>query len=247
MPFTPTHILAIVPVFYFNRRLSLIALAIGAMIPDFPLFFPLSSYDFSHSLFGLLLYCVPMGFIIYLLFESIGKQFIIDLSPRWMRSRLQNYRNTIPHFQLYPLLLLALAFIIGAASHVLWDAFTHHWGWGVTLFPYLQHTIELFGFPLPYYKLIQYGSTFIGLPLLAIIGIFYLSTFEATTTISGSHFSKTAIYSIVLSFLFIPVVIALYYWGHNVSLLEIIGHTVPESIGAGITLFFIYALLYKWL
>ncbi len=246
MPFTPTHILAIVPVFYFNRRLSLIALAIGAMIPDFPLFFPLSSYDFSHSLLGLLLYCVPMSFIVYFLFEGIGKQFVIDLSPRWMRSRLQGYRHTTLSFQPYNMLLLTFAFIIGAASHVLWDSFTHHWGWGVTLFPRLQHTIALFDVALPYYKLIQYGSTFIGLPLLAIIGIFYLLTFEATTTIKGSYFSRITLYSIVLSFLAIPIIIALYYWWNKVSPLEIIGYTVIESIGAGIILFFLYALLYKW-
>jgi len=246
MPFTPTHILAIVPVFYFQRRLSLVALAIGAMIPDFPMFFPLSSYGFSHSLLGLILYCIPMGFLIYFLFEVIGKQFIIDLLPRWMRARLQPYRNTPLCLQPYNILLLAFALVIGAASHVLWDAFTHHWGWGVELFPRLQHTIELFGFTLPYYKLIQYNSTFIGLPLLAIMGIVYLLRFEASTSIKGYSFSKVTLFGILLSFLLIPIVIAFYYWWHNASLLEIIGYTVPESIGAGIALFFLYGLLYRW-
>ena len=246
MPFTPTHILAIIPIFYINRRFSLVALAIGTMIPDFPMFFPFSSYDFSHSLVGLVFYCVPVGFILYFLFESIGKQFVIDISPQWVRSRLIPYRHNRPSLYFINILLLASAFFIGSASHLIWDSFTHHWGWGVITFPFLQQTIDIFSFSIAYYKLIQYGSTFIGFPLLLIIGIIYLLKFESKKLITNYNFSKIKIYSITLSFLLIPIILSIYYWWHKLSLFTIISYTIPESIGVGITLFFIYALLYGW-
>lgn len=54
MPFTPTHVLAILPVAAVKRfPLPFSALVIGSMIPDLPLFLPWSpGYDQTHSVAG---------------------------------------------------------------------------------------------------------------------------------------------------------------------------------------------------
>lgn len=88
MPFTPAHILAVIPFSISNKKLPLSALAIGAVVPDFTMFFPFSSYHYSHSLSGLIFYCLPFGTLLLVFYHLLAKPFLIDLSPRWARRRL---------------------------------------------------------------------------------------------------------------------------------------------------------------
>ncbi|MBQ0988389.1 DUF4184 family protein [Streptomyces sp. F63] len=53
---------------------------------------------------------------------------------------------------------------LGAATHVVWDAFTHPGRWGVRLLPVLGETAA--GFPLYYYA--QYGSSALALVVVAV-------------------------------------------------------------------------------
>ena len=63
----------------------------------------------------------------------------------------------------YPV-LLALSFVLGVLSHIVWDLFTHEGRGGVQLFPVLG---AMWG-PLPGYKWLQHGSSVIGLVIIAI-------------------------------------------------------------------------------
>lgn len=51
---------------------------------------------------------------------------------------------------------------IGAATHVIWDAFTHHDRWGVRLVPVLGENTA--GYPV--FQLVQYGSSALALTVL---------------------------------------------------------------------------------
>lgn len=53
--------------------------------------------------------------------------------------------------------------VIGAATHVVWDAFTHHDRWGVRLVPVLGQNAG--GHPV--FQLVQYGSSALALTVLA--------------------------------------------------------------------------------
>ncbi|WP_326735615.1 DUF4184 family protein [Streptomyces sp. NBC_01022] len=53
--------------------------------------------------------------------------------------------------------------VIGAGTHVVWDAFTHHDRWGVRLVPVLGRNTA--GYPV--FQLVQYGSSALALTLLA--------------------------------------------------------------------------------
>lgn len=244
MPFTPTHIIAVVPIFAFYRRFSLVALSIGAIIPDFPMFFPLSTYAFSHSTYGIFLYCVPVGLVVYLLFESIGKQFLIDLLPSFFRSRLIMYRNAPIQFHFKNILMLLLAIIIGSFTHVVWDAFTHDWGWGVALIPELKNTLTIYSLEVPFYKIFQHGSTLIGLPLLLLILFLMLIRSPQANTLTNHQFSKPVLSMAIFSFLVIPIALTSYYLQvHNLSL-EVIGLVVIKSISISIVLYFFYCFFY---
>ncbi|MEU9948918.1 DUF4184 family protein [Streptomyces sp. NPDC047939] len=53
--------------------------------------------------------------------------------------------------------------VVGAATHVVWDAFTHHDRWGVRLVPALGQ--DAGGYPV--FQLVQYGSSALALTVLA--------------------------------------------------------------------------------
>ncbi|WP_406098000.1 DUF4184 family protein [Streptomyces sp. NBC_01013] len=61
-----------------------------------------------------------------------------------------------------------LSAVIGAATHVVWDAFTHHDRWGVRLVPVLGR--DTAGYPV--FQLVQYGSSALA---LAVLGWFTVS------------------------------------------------------------------------
>jgi len=247
MPFTPTHILAVIPIFYLSRVLPLSALAVGAIIPDFPMFFPISTYNFSHSLLGIVLFCIPVAMIFYILFEKLGKIFALDVSPKWVRYRLPHYYETRPIIRAKNIIILCVAFAIGSATHIVWDAFTHQWGWGVELFPALRDGMSIFGIFLPYYKLIQYGSTIIGLPLLFVLCVIPIYRSNPQSHSAKNHFSTQGIVMIALSFIMVPFLVAFYHWQNGVvNVGALLGYTIKHSIGVCITLFFTYSLIHWW-
>jgi hypothetical protein len=65
----------------------------------------------------------------------------------------------------------ALAIVIGATIHVFWDSFTHQGRWGSSLFPSLNdNVLTIWGYAMPGYKALQYGSSLVLLPLSRAIG-----------------------------------------------------------------------------
>ncbi|MEZ6125133.1 MAG: DUF4184 family protein [Planctomycetaceae bacterium] len=178
MPFTPTHIVAILPFRVLNRWLPFSALAIGSMIPDVGLFFPIARYGLTHSPVGIFTACLPMGLIAFLLFDLVMRRPLRALLPEWIQRRIDP-TACLPNSdrvatQLVFFIGVSVAIAIGAATHQIWDAFTHRGRWGTLLVPELDSEILLAGIQIPGYKLFQYGSTLVGLPLLMCLATWEL-------------------------------------------------------------------------
>jgi hypothetical protein len=171
MPFTATHVAAAVPLAWIARgRLPFSALAIGSMIPDIPVFFPgLLSYQATHSLAGIVTHGLPVGFLVFIVFHFGLKQPLVALAPRFFRARLASWAEQRPTFALVPMLLACISVAAGAASHVVWDSFTHEGRWGVQLFPVLdQVALHAGGRPLRWYAVLQHLSSAMLLPPLLV-------------------------------------------------------------------------------
>ncbi len=109
--------------------------------------------------------------------------------------------------------LSALAIAIGAATHVFWDSFTHRGRWGTELFPQLNdHVATVWGYDMPGYKALQYGSTLVLLPCLALLVVIWLCR-QTPGHVGGRPglpaFWKVIIYMIIL---FIPMVVTIVVW-----------------------------------
>lgn len=166
MPFTFSHAAAVVPL---NRRgLVLSALVVGSMAPDFEYFLRLQrTTAISHTVPGLFLFCVPAGLVVLALFHFLLKQPLLALLP------VSHQRRLLPvtrEFTLLParrLLLILVSLALGTFSHLVWDSFTHYYGWGVQRLPWLRTVILETSFGrLQVYKALQHGSTLVGLGLL---------------------------------------------------------------------------------
>jgi hypothetical protein len=164
MPFTLAHPAAILP-FYRARqhKLRLAALAIGAMAPDLQFLLGLSPNGwFSHTLPGLFLICLPASWILLRLFDRWGRRGIARFLPsEW----------TLPAPPPSTFWWVSFSILIGASTHVVWDAFTHESEWGFQVLTGLKGSFVPSWRPgMPGFKLLQDGSTVVGLTCLAWAG-----------------------------------------------------------------------------
>jgi hypothetical protein len=114
-----------------------------------------------------------LGFIA---FQAALKPPLIALLPAAVRCRCAAIARPSPGLSVRAAVRVGLAVTIGVSTHVVWDAFTHRRRWGTRLVPWLDTTaLTIAGHAVPGYKAMQYGSTAVGLPLLAVLAIVWLS------------------------------------------------------------------------
>jgi hypothetical protein len=163
MPFTVSHAAAVLPLHRWSRQtLPLTALMVGSMAPDFGYFFSHQmSRELTHSFTGVLLFCLPVGLAVWLFYVAIlEKATITLLSDRW--------HTRFAHTDAITLALIVracIAIVLGAVTHLLWDAFTHRGTFVTEAFPALRGPTPGFSW-LPIYHLLHGVSSVVGLVIL---------------------------------------------------------------------------------
>ncbi len=236
MPFTPTHILAVLPINLGSRNsLPLSALAIGSMTPDAPLFFPLISpgYQESHATLGPILACLPFAIPTFLLFQFVMKEPLIGLCPTFLRDRMSSISK--PHIQptIVFFVLATLAIVLGAYSHIFWDSFTHRHRWGTDLFPGLSQTYPILGRKVPAFSILQHGSSVIGLPIILVAALLWLKQQPSKNDqLEPIFIANNPAHWIAVGFILAATAQAAYQFGFDTSLtLEVrASHTVTRSM-----------------
>lgn len=173
MPFTLSHPAAVLPVLGGGRgRGPLVASALvaGSMAPDVPYFADsllpgaFGYGTFTHSLAGVVSADVALAAVMAAGWHWLLREPLVALVPRKWADAADEL--TAPRGRSEGVAAagwFAVSAAIGAATHVGWDAFTHHDRAGVRLLPVLDRTVG--GQPL--YSLLQYGSSVLGLGLIA--------------------------------------------------------------------------------
>jgi membrane-bound metal-dependent hydrolase YbcI (DUF457 family) len=165
VPFTVSHAAAVLPFrALIKERLPLTALMIGSMAPDFGYFV---AHDFSreltHSFSGLLLFSLPVGLIVWLFYVPLLEKATITLLPdRW--------HTRFAHTDALTVSLVAraaIALVLGAFTHILWDACTHRDTFVTDAVPALRGPVPGFSW-MPVYHLLHGISSVVGLVILAM-------------------------------------------------------------------------------
>jgi len=166
LPFTLSHPAAVVPL---RRFLVLSALVVGSMAPDFHYFLILAPIGhFGHTIKGIFVFCLPVGLAVLWVFQTVFKHPLISLAPERHQQRLVSLSAPFRWGPAPRFLLILFSLLIGAVTHIAWDAFTHGRGLMVRNFPDLRSPVfEDFGTERPLYNVLQHGSSLAGLALLA--------------------------------------------------------------------------------
>lgn len=172
MPFTVSHAAAAYPLRRLLGRYAVwSALIIGTAMPDLPYFLPLGvPRRVSHSELGLLYYCLPLGVSLYVLFHCVMKRPLTELLPESTRVRLDRHAfdDRLPQVAWTA---VVISILIGAASHLAWDAFTHADAAGVEWVPVLSQPLAHVGdHTVHAHAFLQHASTLFG---LAVLGMAY--------------------------------------------------------------------------
>jgi hypothetical protein len=163
MPFTISHAAAVLPIHrWLKHSLPMSALMVGSMAPDFGYIF---SYELSrpltHSFRGLFIFCLPAGLAVWLFYVAmLEKATTTLLSDRWHTRFARTDAITLPLA-----LRAALAVLLGAMTHLLWDSFTHRGTFMTDAFPALLSRTPGFTW-LPIYHLLHALSSVAGLVIL---------------------------------------------------------------------------------
>ncbi|MBN8572431.1 MAG: DUF4184 family protein [Candidatus Kapabacteria bacterium] len=178
MPFTFSHPAIVLPLTFLPRPwFSLTGLVIGSLTPDFEYFLRMRiKSNYSHTIDGLFWFDLPLGLLLAFLFHNIVRDRLFDNLPTFLKSRFSIFRqfDWNSYFK-HNWLVVTISILIGAASHIFWDSFTHEHGYFVQTIPELQNSVGFFGRQIPILKILQHSSTLLG-GLVIAFAIYRLPT-----------------------------------------------------------------------
>lgn len=135
MPFTLSHIAAVLPFKRFLRRYHVLsAVIVGSMVPDFGWLTPWRPARFeTHSLMSLVTFSLPVGLATFWLFQRFMKPTLLELLPdaAYVRASAAAVPASLRDPRQWA--LAAVGILLGAITHLVWDAFTHEGALGLRM------------------------------------------------------------------------------------------------------------------
>jgi len=136
---------------------------IGSMAPDFGYFPSIEvGRQLTHSFSGLFTFALPIGLAVWLFYVAVlEKTTITLLSDRWHTRFAHTDALTVPLIA-----LASIAILLGAVTHIVWDACTHRGTFVTDAIPVLLGPTPGFTW-LPIYHFLHGLSSVVGLVILA--------------------------------------------------------------------------------
>ncbi|MGC5035700.1 DUF4184 family protein [Streptomyces sp. DT190] len=176
MPFTLSHAAAVLPAVRTDGtgrgRLVPAVLVAGSFAPDMTYYAAsvlpeaMRFGDVTHSFAGVFTVDVPIAWALVGLW-LLMREPLVALLPRARQGRVAALlRCGAPRARVRPALVAwwYASAVLGALTHVVWDAFTHLDRWGMRVFPVLGQ--EIAGSPLYWY--LQYGGSAVAAVVIAV-------------------------------------------------------------------------------
>ena len=155
------------------------ALVIGSFAPDFAYFLFIPYGLFAHSLEGMFLIDLPVSLVVFWLFYAFVRQPLLMLLPNGIRMRLNPGDGNFSFWPPARLALIVISILIGTATHILWDSFTHTFYWPYRHWSFLSSVLHVpVAGEMQIFKVLQYGSTLFGLVFVAVWVFFWYRATE---------------------------------------------------------------------
>ncbi|WP_133296180.1 DUF4184 family protein [Zooshikella ganghwensis] len=193
MPYTLSHAIISLPVSVMTRgKIPLAALVVGSISPDFPYLLALTPTEApGHSVLGIFTHCLIPSLLMLLTW------YLWLAGPTLDLLRLPKESQS---FGVMPFFMIVFGVLIGAYSHVLWDATSHADGAFVINSEFWNKAF----FSLPLYKWNQYGSGILGLIALSSWYLYTVASnhqakYQGKLTLGLSIYGTCTIFFIVLA------------------------------------------------
>ena len=163
MPFTLAHTAAVLP-FTKRKHFSTSALIVGSIVPDMEFYLSLrETQNFGHSALGVLLFDIPVAYIMCFLFHLVIRNTLIMNSPDIIRKRFTSFIgfDWVAYVKANSSKVF-FSIIIGIASHFFLDFFTHQEGFLPFNLSWLARTLTFAGLKVPVYSFLQISLSIIG-------------------------------------------------------------------------------------
>jgi hypothetical protein len=169
MPFTLSHVAAVLPMLRGQKvRWSATGLILGSITPDFEKFVRLGAHnELSHSWASLVYFSLPVAVVLAFLFHGLIRNPLIAHLPLPLRQRLARFQrfDWVRHFrQHYPNVVLSV--LLGAATHLVWDSFTHLQSPLIKYWPFLMMPLHVGAIYAPVFVVANAISSAVGLWLV---------------------------------------------------------------------------------
>lgn len=163
MPFTISH--AVVAFAARRTPLPVAAVAVGAMAPDAVLFAPfLPPYDVTHSWAGVVSIDLVVSLVVLAAWWWVVRPAWSTAVPG-LRERLPVGWDRPPGWSARGVVAAVVGCLVGSATHVLWDAFSHEHAWAVRSFAFLREPVVG---TYPVWALVQDASSVLGLVAMLV-------------------------------------------------------------------------------
>ena len=155
------------------------AVVVGSFAPDFEYFFPFGHHNrFGHTIPGIFELDLPLSLFVLWLFYRYAREPLAACLPDGARKRLGHNAQDSPVNSLSRIAMILLSVLVGIATHILWDAFTHPGTWVSDHLHFLNTTVSIpqLG-PRPWYGILEYFSSAFG---IIVILIWYIHWYRST-------------------------------------------------------------------
>lgn len=173
MPLTLAHPALVLPLRRFAPRwLDFSALVAGSMAPDALYYFGAKQGALAaHTPVTGLWLSAPSALLLLILIYA-ARTPLARLLPQPLRTPcLAACRHMAP-IDARRAISVAASLLLGIWSHILWDSFTHPWGWFARNWSVLHtHYASLGSYDVYGFKLAQHGSTLAGLSAIALCSL----------------------------------------------------------------------------
>ena len=220
MPFTFSHPAIVLPLTYLPKRwFSLTGLIIGSMTPDFEYFLRMKIQSlYSHTISGLFWFDLPLGIVLAFIFHVLVRNTLFANLPYCINSRLSEYKSFLwsDYFKRH-WLVVCISVLIGAASHLLWDSFTHQHGYFAAAIPQLTQKVTLLGKDVFLFKILQHGSTLIGAIVILYAFLKLPINQNTSKSINYKYWSIVSFVALLVIFLRMAFGLEFRQYGHLIA------------------------------
>lgn len=223
MPFTVSHAVVAPPLARL-LRLPLAPLVIGCMSPDLVRMLTDNQkiVNTAHTWQGLLYPTIPTGLLFclawYCLYRPVSYHFLKLNHDLNLNSWQQGLKFIV---------LSIIALIVGIATHIIWDGFTHLDFRTIAFHQQLAQVIEIGPWKYPLHFILQIGCSIIALPFLAYFCWAYYRQYKIDYRYSLSDYISIALF-IILPNVFGFLAFYQYFLDYHlkISTYQLIGYSI---------------------